>query len=78
MLSYGVLIKLRVPFIGGLAFFITGILWLCVDPLMALNKWMLLGMLGLIMIAAYVVLERRQQQLRQAGQVLIETVTSWQ
>lgn len=77
MLGYGVLAKLRVPFIAGIAFFSSAVLWLSVDPLMAINKWILLGILGLLMIAAYLLLERRQQELLQAGRTLIEAVNSW-
>ncbi len=77
LLGYGVLAKLRAPFIGGVAFFVMGVLWLSADPLMALNKWVLLGLLGLLLVGAYLLLERRQQELVRAGRALIETVSSW-
>lgn len=77
MLGYGVLRKLRAPFLGGAGFFVAGVLWLSVDPLMALNKWVLLGLLGLLLVGVYLLLERRQQQLARAGRALIETVSTW-
>jgi len=77
LLGYGVLVKLRTPFLGGIAFFVAGVLWLSVDPLMAMNKWVLLGLLGLLLVGIYVLLERRQQELARAGRALIETVSSW-
>jgi len=77
LLGYGVLAKLRAPFMGGVAFFVAGVLWLSVDPLMAMNKWVLLGLLGLLLVGIYVLLERRQQELARAGRALIERVSSW-
>ncbi len=77
LLGYGVLAKLRAPFLGGVAFFVAGVLWLSVDPLMAMNKWVLLGLLGLLLVGIYVLLERRQQELARAGRALIERVSSW-
>jgi len=59
------------------AFFVAGVLWLSVDPLMAMNKWVLLGLLGLLLVGIYVLLERRQQELARAGRALIERVSSW-
>jgi uncharacterized membrane protein len=77
LLGYGVLAKLRAPFVGGLVFFVIGVLWLSADPLLALNKWVLLGMLGLLLVGAYLLLERRQQELIRAGRALIDRVSSW-
>jgi hypothetical protein len=77
LLGYGVLAKLRAPFLGGAAFFVAGVLWLSLDPLMAMNKWVLLGLLGLLLVGFYVLLERRQQELVRAGRALIDTVSSW-
>jgi len=77
LLGYGVLRKLRVPFFGGAAFFVAGVLWLSVDPLMAANKWLLLGILGLVLVGIYVLLERRQEQLARAGRAWVERVSGW-
>jgi hypothetical protein len=77
LLGYGVLAKLRAPFLGGVGFFVAGVLWLSVDPLMAMNKWVLLGLMGLLLVGVYVLLERRQQELARAGRALIERVSSW-
>jgi hypothetical protein len=77
LLGYGVLAKLRAPFLGGVGFFVAGVLWLSVDPIMAANKWVLLGLLGLLLVGFYLLLERRQQELVRAGRALLETVSSW-
>jgi hypothetical protein len=77
LLGYGVLRRLRAPFFGGVAFFVIGVLWLSVDPLLSANKWMLLGCLGLLLVAAYVLLERRQEQLARAGRAWIERINGW-
>jgi hypothetical protein len=77
LLGYGVLRKLRVPFLGGATFFVAGVLWLSVDPLMAANKWVLLGILGLLLVGFYVLLERRQEQLARAGRAWVERVSGW-
>jgi hypothetical protein len=77
LLGYGVLRKLRVPFFGGTAFFVAGVLWLSVDPLLAANKWVLLGILGLLLVGVYVLLERRQEQLARAGRAWVERVSGW-
>jgi hypothetical protein len=75
--AYGTLAKLRVPFVGGIAFFVAGVVWLSLDPLQSANRWVLLGALGLLMVAAYVLLERRQEQLVRAGRAFAERVASW-
>ncbi|HEU5098896.1 MAG TPA: hypothetical protein VFU22_07755 [Roseiflexaceae bacterium] len=77
LLGYGMLRQLRVPFFGGAAFFVAGVLWLSVDPLMAANKWVLLGALGLLMVGVYVLLERRQEELVRAGRAWVQRVSSW-
>ncbi len=77
LLGYGVMRRLRTPFFGGVAFFVIGVLWLSVDPLMATNKWVLLGCLGLLLVGAYVLLERRQEQLTRAGRAWIERISGW-
>jgi hypothetical protein len=77
LLAYGTLRQLRVPFFGGAAFFVAGVLWLSVDPLMAANKWVLLGILGLVLVGVYVLLERRQEELARAGRAWVERVSSW-
>jgi hypothetical protein len=77
LLGYGTLRQLRVPFFGGAAFIVAGVLWLSVDPLMAANKWVLLGVLGLLMVGVYVLLERRQEELARAGRAWVERVSSW-
>ncbi|MFP4440760.1 MAG: SCO7613 C-terminal domain-containing membrane protein [Chloroflexaceae bacterium] len=77
VLGYGMLRKLRVPFLGGILFFILGVLWLSIDPLPAANKWLLLGALGLLLVGVYVLLERRQEQLVRTGRIWFERVSSW-
>jgi hypothetical protein len=77
LIGYGTLCRLRVPFVGGGVFFVFGVLWLAVEPLQALNKWVLLGLLGLLLVSVYVLLERRQEQLVQTGRVWIARVSSW-
>lgn len=78
VLAYGALARLRVPFISGIAFFVAGVLWLSVDPLRAVNQWVLIGIAGLLMIGAYVLLERRQEQLSRAGRSFVERMNAWQ
>ena len=77
VLGYGLLARLRVPFLGGAGFFVAGVLWLSVDPLLSANKWVLLGILGLVLVAVYVLLERRQEQLARAGRAWVERVSQW-
>jgi len=76
--GYGTARQLRVPFLGGSIAFIGSVLWLGLDPLLALNKWVLFGGLGLLMIAAYVVLEHGRPQLRAMSQRFVARVKSWQ
>ena len=38
---------------------------------------MLLGVLGLLMVGVYVLLERRQEELARAGRAWVERVSSW-
>jgi hypothetical protein len=77
LLGYGVLARLRVPFLGGGAFFIGGVLWFAVGPLLAMNQWVVIGCLGLLMVGGYVLLERRHEQLVRAGRRLVEQVEAW-
>jgi hypothetical protein len=77
LLAYGTLRKLRVPFLGGAAFFVLGVLILSVDPLQSVNRWVLLGLLGMLMVGAYVLLERRQEQLAHAGRAFVERIGGW-
>ena len=83
LLSYGVVAQLRVPFLGGTAGFVAGVLWLGIYPLTVLNAaigntvWLLLGMFGLTLVGVYVLLERRQEQLVRAGRALVERISAW-
>jgi hypothetical protein len=77
LLGYGVLRRLRSPFFGGLVFFVIGVLWLSANPLLSTNKWVLLGILGLLLVGAYVLLERRQEQLTRAGRAWVERIRGW-
>jgi hypothetical protein len=77
VLGYGALRQLRAPFFGGAGFFVLGVSWLSLDPLLATNKWVLLGILGLLLVGAYVLLERRQEQLARAGRALVERISAW-
>ncbi|HEY3229386.1 MAG TPA: hypothetical protein VGJ87_09200 [Roseiflexaceae bacterium] len=77
LLGYGALRQLRSPFFGGATFFVIGVLWLSVDPLLSANKWVLLGLLGLLLVGAYVLLERRQEQLARAGRAWVERLRGW-
>jgi hypothetical protein len=77
LLGYGALRQRRAPFFGGAAFFVIGVIWLSVDPLLAANKWMLLGALGLLLVGAYVLLERRQEQLARLGRAWVKRISGW-
>jgi hypothetical protein len=77
VLGYGTLLKLRVPFLGGSAFFVAGVLWLSVDPLASANKWILLGAVGLVLVGIYVLLEQRHEQLARTGRAWIEQMRQW-
>ncbi len=78
MLGYGVLLRLRVPFIGGIAFFVLGVLWMSANALKVTNQWIVFGILGLLMVAAYVLLERQQERLRRMGRAWIAELQQWQ
>jgi hypothetical protein len=41
------------------------------------NQWVLLGIFGLLMIAAYVVLERHQERLVRLGRTWMLEIRSW-
>lgn len=77
LLGYGVLRKLRVPFVGGIAFFVAGVVWLSIDPLMAANKWVLFGLSGLLLVGIYVLLEQKQEQLVRTGHAWMEQLKEW-
>jgi hypothetical protein len=78
LVAYGTVRKLRVPFFGGIGFFVIGVLWLSIDPLRSANQWLLIGGVGLLLVAAYVLLERRQEQLVRSGRLLLEQIRGWQ
>ncbi len=75
--GYGALARLRAPFIGGIAGFVLSVLWLAVNAAQVLNQWLLLGILGLLMLLAYVVLERQQAQLRRFGRNWALRLQQW-
>jgi hypothetical protein len=77
MVAYGALGRLRVPFLGGAAFFVAGATWMTVDTVRLTNQWVLLGAVGLLMVAAYVVLERHQERLVRAGRHWAAELRSW-
>jgi hypothetical protein len=75
--AYGTLARLRVPFLGGVGFFVAGVTWMTVDSVRLANQWVLLGAIGLLMVAAYVVLERHQERLARAGRAWAAQLKSW-
>jgi hypothetical protein len=75
--AYGTLLRLRVPFIAGVSFFIAGVLWAAVDNVRITNQWVLFGTVGLLMIAAYVLLERYQERLLRAGRAWASELRAW-
>lgn len=75
--AYGALARLRVPFVGGIAFFVAGVSWMTVDTVRLVNQWVLLGALGLLMVAAYVILERHQERLVRTGRSWAAQLRSW-
>lgn len=75
--AYGALGRLRVPFLGGVAFFVAGVTWMTLDSVRLVNQWVLLGAVGLLMVAAYVVLERHQERLLRAGRHWAAELRSW-
>lgn len=77
-LVYGIVFKLRVPFIAGTLGVMLGVLMLGVDPMLAMNKWILMGLLGITLVGLYVLLERRQDELRRLGMLWIDRVRAWQ
>jgi hypothetical protein len=76
--AYGALGRLRVPFLGGAGFFVAGVLWMTVDRVRLANQWVLLGIVGLLMVAAYVVLERHQERLTRAGRRWAAELKRWE
>lgn len=77
LIAYGARGRLQVPFASGAVFFVTGVIWLSIDPLRALDKWVIFGALGLLMIASYVVLERYRQLLSTVAHALRARIQSW-
>ncbi|WP_298819123.1 hypothetical protein [Chloroflexus sp.] len=74
---YGGLLRLRVPFIGGIAGIVVSVLWLVANAALMLNQWLLLGSLGLLMLVAYVLLERQQAVLRRLGRDWALRLQQW-
>jgi hypothetical protein len=77
LVAYGALLRLRTPFLGGAAFFVAGVAWMTVDSVQLANQWVLLGVVGLLMVAAYVILERHQERLVRAGRQWAAELRSW-
>jgi hypothetical protein len=75
--GYGALLRLRAPFVAGVAFFVAGVLWMVIDALRPVNQWVLLGVAGLLMVAAYVLLERHQERLIRTGRDWAARLRSW-
>lgn len=76
--AYGALARLRAPFIGGIAFFVAGVLWMTFDAVRLANQWVLLGVTGLLMVLAYVILERHQERLIRAGRYWADQLRAWE
>ncbi|MBX0329424.1 hypothetical protein K2Z83_17270 [Oscillochloris sp. ZM17-4] len=77
VVGYGVLLRLRVPFLSGVGFFVAGVLWMVVDNVQLTNQWVLFGVVGGLMIAAYVLLERYQERLLRAGRAWASELRAW-
>jgi len=56
---------------------VAGVAWMSVDSVRLTNQWLLLGAVGLLMVAAYVVLERHQERLLRAGRAWAAQLQSW-
>ncbi len=78
VMAYGILARLRVPFISGVIGFVIGVLWMVAHATRMLNQWLVLGLLGILMLLAYVLLERQQEQLRRFGRDLVVRLREWQ
>ncbi len=78
VMAYGILARLRVPFISGVIGFVIGVLWMVAHATRMLNQWLVLGLLGMLMLLAYVLLERQQEQLRRFGRDLVVRLREWQ
>ncbi|KAB8140287.1 hypothetical protein F8S13_23950 [Chloroflexia bacterium SDU3-3] len=76
-IAYGVLRRLQVPLVAGVAAVVFGALWLGVDPMRAANTWVVMGVVGMLLIGLYVLFERRQEQLLRLGRSLIATLSAW-
>jgi hypothetical protein len=75
--GYGTFLRLRVPFFGGIAFFVAGVLSLSIETMPLINPWLIFGGLGLLMVIAYVLLERRAEQLTRLGKQIAATIEAW-
>jgi hypothetical protein len=78
VMAYGILARLRVPFIGGVAGLVIAVLWMVAYAASMLNQWLVLGLLGMLMLLTYVLLERQQEQLRRLGRDLVMRLQEWQ
>ncbi|MBO9374872.1 MAG: hypothetical protein J7459_16155, partial [Chloroflexus sp.] len=78
VMAYGTLARLRVPFIGGVAGLVIAVLWMVAYAASMLNQWLVLGLLGMLMLLTYVLLERQQEQLRRLGRDLVMRLQEWQ
>jgi hypothetical protein len=78
VMAYGILARLRVPFISGVIGFVIGVLWMVAHATRMLNQWLVLGLLGMLMLLAYVLLERQQEQLRRFSRDLVVRLREWQ
>ncbi|MFV9504818.1 MAG: SCO7613 C-terminal domain-containing membrane protein [Oscillochloridaceae bacterium umkhey_bin13] len=77
VVAYGALARLRIPFTGGLGSFVLGVLWMVVDSVRLVNQWVLLGLVGLLMVIAYVILERHQERLVRTGRRWADALQHW-
>ncbi|WP_129670392.1 hypothetical protein [Candidatus Chloroploca sp. Khr17] len=75
--GYGALTRLRVPFVGGIGFFVIGVSWMTLENVRFANQWVLLGIVGLLMVVAYVILERHQERLVRTGRAWAVQLRSW-
>ncbi|MBO9349546.1 MAG: hypothetical protein J7467_15050, partial [Chloroflexus sp.] len=66
------------PFIGGVAGLVIAVLWMVAYAASMLNQWLVLGLLGMLMLLTYVLLERQQEQLRRLGRDLVMRLQEWQ
>ncbi|NTW00555.1 MAG: DUF2157 domain-containing protein [Oscillochloris sp.] len=77
MTAYGVLLRLRIPFVAGVSAFVIGVIWATIDNIQVTNQWVIFGSVGLLMIAAYVLLERYQERLLRLGRAWATELRGW-